>query len=159
MTTDAVHARLLDLCDVVLAEIRLVTLTDGELFAASFTVDRAFSLDSNNALAEKVDAFAARFGRLQDTTADKLLPALLKLLGQSSGPVIDNLGYAEKWGWIESAQFWMSLRALRNKIVHEYIKDPVILCDALNAAHQAVPRLVADANRVVQEARARLPAH
>lgn len=59
MTTDAVHARLLDLCDLVLAEIRLVTLTDGELFAASFTVDRAFSLASNNALAEKVDAFAS----------------------------------------------------------------------------------------------------
>ena len=29
-------------------------------------------------LAERVDAFVARFGRLQDTAADKLLPELLR---------------------------------------------------------------------------------
>jgi len=36
-------------------------------------------------LAERLDAFAARFARLQDTAGDKLLPALLTWLGEPVG--------------------------------------------------------------------------
>lgn len=156
MTVNALAERLRQLCDVVEAEIHHLQLTDQSLFAERFTTERVSGLVTNNAEAEKVDAFAARFGRLQDTAGDKLLPALLRAVGQSPGPVIDNLNLAEKWGWIRSSQDWLSMRLLRNKMVHEYIKDPAVLSDALNAAHDSVPELVASAERLLQEARSRL---
>ena len=158
MSDAGAFERLRQLCEVVEAEIRHLALTDRGLFGRRFTPERAMALSGNNAEAERVDAFAARFGRLQDTTGDKLLPALLRLAGQSPGPAIDNLNLAEKWGWIGSVQDWLGMRALRNKMVHEYIKDPAVLSDALNAAHDQVPALVDSAQRLVQETGRRLAA-
>lgn len=43
-----------------------------------------------------------RFGRLQDTLGDKLLPLLLSLLGEKVSSAIDNLDRAERLGFIES---------------------------------------------------------
>ena len=36
------------------------------------------------------------------------------------------------------------MRRLRNRMIHEYVRDPVELASALSAAHAAVP-LLADA--------------
>jgi hypothetical protein len=151
-----VRARLLHLCDVVDAEVRLLGITDRELFVQPFDAERAALLATDNAAAEKVDAFAARFGRLQDTAGDKLLPALLTLLGHAPAPVIDNLNAAERLGWIAAAVDWLELRQLRNRLVHEYIRQPVVLADALQAAHRSVPALCAAAQRLAGETRLRL---
>lgn len=156
MSGAALLERLRQLCDVVEAEVRHLALTDQGLFGQPFTPARAAALASDNAEAERVDAFAARFGRLQDTAGDKLLPALLRVVGQPPGPVIDNLNLAEKWGWIGSTRDWLGMRVLRNQMVHEYIKDPAVLSDALNAAHDQVPALIDSALRLVQEAKRRL---
>jgi hypothetical protein len=43
---------------------------------------RAETLRPDVELAERTDAFVARFGRLQDTLADKLLPTLLDCLAE-----------------------------------------------------------------------------
>ena len=85
-------------------------------------------------LAERLDAFVARFGRLQDTVGDKLLPSLLMALAEPVGPAIDNLDKAEKFGWIESTEDWMEMRRLRNQMVHEYIEDVAVLASALRVA-------------------------
>lgn len=55
------------------------------LFASAFDAVRARSLAHDVDLAERVDAFVARFGRLQDTLADKLLPALRGEVGRRFG--------------------------------------------------------------------------
>jgi len=86
-------------------------------------------------LAERLDAFVSRFGRLQDTVGDKLLPALLNALGESSGPALDNLDQAEKFGLIDSSDNWMEIRRLRNQMVHEYIEDLAVLSSALRSGH------------------------
>lgn len=91
---------------------------------ASFTIEKT----------EQLDAFVARFGRLQDTLGDKLLPALLLAGGDQPGQMFDNLDRAERFGWIESASDWADSRQLRNRMIHEYIQDPLILCDAINVA-------------------------
>lgn len=156
--TDATE-RLHHLCEVVTLEIQHLLLTDGRLFAQPFDVERVMGLAHDPTESEKLDAFVARFGRLQDTTGDKLLPALLRWVGQTPGPVIDNLNLAEKWGWLPSASAWLSMRQMRNKMVHEYIRDPAVLSDALNTAHEQVPTLVASARRLLQEVQQRLPAH
>lgn len=126
--------------------------TDGRLFGNLFTIEVAQQIESDPILAERLDAFVSRFGRLQDTVGDKLLPALLLALAERSGPAIDNLDKAEKLGFIESADTWMELRRLRNQMVHEYIEDLVVLTNALSSGHAFVPVLVTAAKRLVAEA-------
>ena len=59
----------------------------------------------------RVDAFVARFGHLQDTLGDKLLPRLLEWLAEPVGPAIDNLARAERLGLIRSGDAWIEARA------------------------------------------------
>ena len=89
-------------------------------------------------LAERVDSFVARFGRLQDTAADKLLPELLRQLAEPVRSAVENLDRAEKLGLIEAADRWLEARRLRNRMVHEYQSDPAQLALALNEGHALV---------------------
>jgi hypothetical protein len=94
-------------------------------------------------LAERLDAFAARFARLQDTAGDKLLPALLTRLGEPLGSVLDNLDRASRLGLLpQRSETWLAARTLSSRMVHEYIRNPAVLAEAVNAAHEQVPMLV-----------------
>jgi hypothetical protein len=125
--------------------------TDDRLFGDLFTVEMAQKVELDPILAERLDAFVSRFGRLQDTVGDKLLPALLNAMAEKTGPAIDNLDKAEKLGLIESADVWMEMRRLRNQMVHEYIEDLAVLASALRSGHAFVPVLVAAAKRCAAE--------
>ena len=126
-------------------------MTDARLFAQPFTVERAASLAEDHDLAERVEAFIGRFGRLQDTLADKLLPALLAALKEPLGAQLDNLDRAERLGLTESAENWFAARQLRNRMIHEYIEDKSILASALNAGHEFVVQLLDTERRVSTE--------
>lgn len=154
--TAELRERLQHLCEVVEREIHHLQATDARLFQGSFTTERAASLVDDDAQAERVDAFVARFGRLQDTVGDKLLPALLRWMGNTPGPVIDNLRLLEKWGWLQDAESWLDTRLLRNRLIHEYQQDATLFADALNTAHERVGLLVSTARRLIQEARRRM---
>ena len=132
--------------------------TDSRLFGDLFTVEIAQKIELDPILAERLDAFVSRFGRLQDTVGDKLLPALLTALAEKTGPAIDNLDKAEKFGLIESAEVWMEMRRLRNQMVHEYIEDLAVLSSALRSGHTFVPALIGAARRCVAEAQRLLAA-
>jgi len=140
--------RLRFLADTVRAEARLLSGTTGRLFEQPMSDERAATLKQDEALAERVDAFVARFGRLQDTLADKLLPALLEWLSETPGTAIDNLARAERLGWIVSLDDWLDVRRQRNRMIHEYVRDPAELAAALRAAERAVPQLVAAADHM-----------
>lgn len=120
-----------------------------------FTPERAAALADNIDEAERVEAFVSRFGRLQDTLGDKLLPLYLEAMGEHTGAVIDNLDRAEKLQWIPSADAWLTMRRLRNQMVHEYIEDAATLADALQAGHEYVPTLSAVMEKIVADMRAR----
>ncbi len=143
--------RLQFLSHVVQKEIQYLQQTDQRLFTEPFTTHKAESLDSNIDLSERVDAFVCRFGRLQDNLGDKLLPHYLNMLGEKTGAVLDNLNLAEKLGLIQSADIWMTLRELRNQMIHEYMEDPVKLTDALNKGHEHVQTLCKIANKIVSD--------
>lgn len=145
--------RLLFLADVVTREEANLSQTDGRLFARAFGLVEVASLPANPDLAERVDAFVSRFGRLQDTLAGALLPRLLEALLEPVGSVLDNVNRAERLGWIRSASDWAVLRLLRNRMVHEYVREAQELVDALEAAHRGVPDLSAAAGAMVQRAR------
>lgn len=148
-------ARLRFLVDVVELEAQHLSQTDSRLFAEPMTRSRAESLRSDVELAEQVDAFVVRFGRLQDTTADKLLPSLLAQLAEQPGTVIDNLLRAEKLGWLRSVDDWLAIRKLRNRLIHEYAREASVLAEALSEAHSAVPALLDAASALTAQARQR----
>jgi hypothetical protein len=134
-------ARLRFLAEVVTAEAKHLVLTDGRLFSVPMTPERAMTLAFDIDLAERTDAFVARFGRLQDTLADKLLPVLLDALAEPVGPAIDNLNRAERLGWISSIPAWLEARRLRNRMIHEYVAEASELASTLTLAHDTVPIL------------------
>ncbi|RLK48386.1 hypothetical protein DFR31_2266 [Alkalispirillum mobile] len=148
-------ARLQFLARVVERESHHLQITDNRLFPRPFTVEDARTLGENIDLAERVEAFVSRFGRLQDTIGDKLLPAYLKAAGEAPGLAVDNLDQAERQGLIDSTEHWFALRKLRNQMVHEYIEDPKVLADALNSGHEAVPTLVTTGERLLRDIRLR----
>jgi hypothetical protein len=139
------------LAETVLAEVDLLRITDGRLFATPMDAQRAGTLRQDIDLAERVDAFVARFGRLQDTVGDKLLPAILAWLAEPVGPAIDNLARAERLGWIGSASDWIECRQLRNFMIHEYVRDMTVLAAALSKGHLAVPLLDASARTLANQ--------
>ena len=143
--------RLQFLVRVVRKECKHLTTTDQRLFGGLFTMEQAARLEEDPDLAERVEAFVGRFGRLQDTVGDKLLPLLLTALGEKSSAAIDNLDRAERLGLLESADEWMAMRNLRNQMVHEYVEDPVVLSSALQTGHAFVPALIATANKMIAE--------
>lgn len=147
--------RLTFLVRVILKERRHLETTDGRLFDPPLTADRLALIESDPDLAERIDAFVSRFGRLQDTLGDKLLPALLGALGERAEPFIDNLDRGERLGWIASSDDWMAMRRLRNQMIHEYVEDPLVLQSALAAAHRYVPVLIAAVDRLADEVRRR----
>ena len=151
-------ARLEFLARVTRKECQHLLDTDGRLFGKPFTTEVAQTIEADPILAERLDAFVSRFGRLQDTVGDKLLPALLAALAEDVGPAIDNLDKAERFGLIASADGWMEMRRLRNQMVHEYIEDLTVLTNALASGHAFVPVLVAAARRCVAEAQRLLAA-
>jgi uncharacterized protein with HEPN domain len=132
-------------------ECQHLTTTDQRLFGKSFTLEQASRLDADLDLAERVEAFVGRFGRLQDTAGDKLLPLLLDALGEKTSAVIDNLDRAERLGLLQSADEWMAIRNLRNQMVHEYVEDPVVLTSALQTGHAFVPVLISAADKMITE--------
>ena len=81
---------------------------------------------------------------------------LLTVLGERPSAVIDNLDRAERLGFIDSADEWMSIRNLRNQMVHEYIEDTLILLSALQTGHNYVPKLEQVANNMLNEIHQRL---
>ena len=133
--------RLKFLAETVLAEAALLRITDDRVFAVPMNAERAGTLRHDIELAERVDAFVARFGRLQDTMGDKLLPAILAWLSEPVGPAIDNLARAERLGWIDSTAEWVECRQLRNFMIHEYVRDMAVLAAALTRGHLAVALL------------------
>lgn len=143
--------RLQFLARVVSKECRHLISTDQRLFDTPFSIGRAEQLETDPELSERVEAFVGRFGRLQDTIGDKLLPTLLVALGETPAAAIDNLNRAERLGLLDSVEEWMTMRQLRNQMVHEYVEDLTVLTSALQTGHDFVPAIIAVANKLLAE--------
>lgn len=152
------QARLQFLSRVMQKESRYLQETDARLFSDLFTTQTIEQVETDPLLAERLDAFVSRFGRLQDTLADKFLPALLEAFAEPKSAAVENLDRAEKLGWLESVDDWLEMRKLRNQMMHEYIEDLVILSSALRAGHAFVPTLVQTANKFLAVVKKRMDA-
>ena len=73
-----------------------------------------------------LDQFAYRYTRLQDDIGVKLMPAVLKVLGEDVAlmSAIDRFARLEQLGWLTSADDWQTLRQIRNQFNHDYPNNP-----------------------------------
>lgn len=111
------------------------------LFAQPIDTMWVEQLGLQEELAEKVEAFVSRFGRLQDHIGEKLIPRFAALLGETPKSMLDVLAYAEKMQWIDNAEVFLGSRKLRNLLVHEYMSDPQLFLQALSTAREATDML------------------
>ncbi|MBK8118746.1 MAG: hypothetical protein IPK39_05640 [Sulfuritalea sp.] len=142
---------------VTAKEARYLERTADRLRALNIDLPWVESLEDSDEHSEMLDAFVSRYGRLQDTLGDKLLPALLRAGLEKTGAQLDNLLRAEKLGWMESTQTWIELRELRNRLVHEYMESAGDLLDALQQALQGVSILTKTQVRMAAQAQKARP--
>ena len=91
-----------------------------------------------------LDQFAYRYTRLQDDMGARLMPAVLKVLGEDISPMsaIDRFTRLEQLGWLKSADEWLSLRQLLNQFSHDYPDSLTERFERLQAAIQAAQKLL-----------------
>jgi hypothetical protein len=102
VTTPTDTARLVFLLETVEREGRHLLITTARLFHQPIDAAWIESLEDDIELAERLDAFVARFGRMQDTLGDKLVPELRRQLLETPGAALDNLNRMEKLGLLTS---------------------------------------------------------
>lgn len=78
------------------------------LFALPIDLSWVQSLGNHPEVADKVEAFISRFGRLQDHLGDKLLPRFAALVGENSKTLLDTLAIAEKTDLLVSADAFIA---------------------------------------------------
>ncbi len=95
-------------------------------------------LENDELLKERVSAFCARFGRMQDYFSDKLIEAWIEAVGENPGTALDNFSVAEKAGILTiKSEELPGLRKLRNDLTHDYIEDHDFFSERLSLAIKA----------------------
>jgi len=124
----------------------------------SYDIDAGWvvGLENNPQQAEQLEAFISRFGRMQDTIADRLLPRWLIVLAEKPGSQIEVLQRAEKLEILSDTESWLQARKLRNRLVHEYMEDADQFAEDLLLAKQYCALLIDCFNRVCEFAAMRM---
>jgi len=148
--SDGEKARLQMLQETAKLELLHLQQTNQRLFVQPWSQEEMVHKMLDIDFAERVDAFVARFGRLQDLLGDKYLPAWLRAVQEPVGTALENLDRAEKLGLVQSADAWISVRKLRNQLVHEYVGRMEILHDALFQASGQVSLLAFTVTQLVE---------
>ncbi|ALK87346.1 hypothetical protein [Limnohabitans sp. 63ED37-2] len=110
--------------------------------------NRALNVDDythlNKADRRLLDQFAYRYTRLQDDMGAKLIPAVLKALGEDIAPLsaLDRFARLEQLGWLASADEWQTLRQIRNQFAHDYSDNPTERFERQQAAVHAAVQLM-----------------
>jgi len=149
-------ARFLHTLEIVAKEGKHLSYSWNGLFNQAIDVEWVDSLEQNPSCAEQLEAFVSRFGRMQDTMADKLLPRWLLALAEVPGSQIETLNRAERLGVITSTERWLEARNLRNRLVHEYMISSAKFVEDLALAKEYSLMLIDTYNRMRQDAMKRM---
>ena len=140
--TTSMHERLAQVLTLLDKEDRLLSGVRNRLFQGpTLDVARLAALLETPEGIDRLESFTSKFCRMQDTFVDKLLPIYLRSLGELAGSAIDNLRRAEQLGLIDNAESWVEMRLLRNRLVHEYVDNVVVLAEQLQLAKQQAESL------------------
>jgi len=139
--------------DLAEKEAAYLAYSHRTLFSEPIDLAWVEALAQRDDLAEKIDAFVSRFGRLQDHIGDRLIPRFAALLGETPKSLLDVLAYAERMGWIDAAEDFVGARRLRNLLVHQYMDNADLFLEALLAADRATRLLFSIVARMREQAR------
>lgn len=148
--------RFLQTLEIVAREGKHLSYSWNSLFSQTIEAEWVRNLEQDPSRAERLEAFVSRFGRMQDTMADKLLPRWLLALAEVPGSQIETLNRAERLGVLASTEQWLEARNLRNRLVHEYITDPARFAEDLMLAREYSLMLLDTFNRLRQDAMTRM---
>jgi hypothetical protein len=143
--------------DVVGREAGHLAYSRSRLGAEAIDADWVASLPQHRELAERLEAFVSRFGRMRDSIADKLLPRWLLTLAETPGSRIEVLNRAERLGVIDSTEQWLAARKPRNRLIDEYAESAAAFAADLNLALQYTAVLMDTYQRVQAFAATRMP--
>jgi hypothetical protein len=149
-------ARFHQTLEVVGREAKHLRYSQGRLFQEDIDAAWVESLERYPELGERLEAFVSRFGRMQDTIADKLLPRWLLAVAETPGSLIEVLNRAERLGVVESTERWLQARKLRNRLIHEYMVDPTAFAADLHLAREFTDMLMKTYERVCEFAATRM---
>ncbi len=92
-----------------------------------------------------LDQFAYRYTRLQDDMGARLMPAVLRALGEEVAPMpaIDRFARLEQLDYLSSAEEWNAMRQIRNQFAHDYPDSGQERFERLMAAIGAAKQLLA----------------
>ena len=116
--------RLIRLLELAGKESRVLRRSAERIERAAPDLGWVIGLEANEPDSEMLDAFVSRFGRLQDTLGNKVIPSLLREGLEPVGALLDNLARAEALEWVPSLEQWIVGRELRNRLIHEYMDSP-----------------------------------
>jgi len=81
------------------------------------------------------DQIAYRFGKLQDSMGEKVMPLILEMAQETvheQATFAEKLNRLESIGAIPAATEWKKFRIIRNALAHEYPDDPELRISAIN---------------------------
>lgn len=148
--------RFLQTLEIVAKEGNHLAWSWSRLFGQPVDSKRVAGLEQAPDKAEQLEAFISRFGRMQDTMADKLFPRWLLALAEEPGSQIETLNRAERLGVLASTEQWLEMRNLRNRLVHEYMTNPARFAEDLALAREYSRALLETFNRLRQDAMTRM---
>ncbi len=148
LTSGLPAARFLQTLEIVAREGKHLSYSWISLYRNTIGAEWVRNLEHDPGCAERLEAFVSRFGRMQDTIADKLLPRWLLALAEVPGSQIETLNRAERLGVLPSTERWLEARNLRNRLVHEYIIDPARFAEDLMLAREYSLMLLDTFNRL-----------
>ena len=112
---------------------------------SEFPLSATMVVDWQDARRETHHAMLRMFEQLYDLTSRRLLRGFLLLLSEDpAGYSLRNMfRRAETLGALTSADRWMELGVIRNRLVHDYPVSAQIQADDANLAFDALPDLLA----------------
>ena len=140
--------RFLQTMDIVSREGNHLLYSWKRLYAQPINSAWVLELEEKPEIAEMLEAFVSRFGRMQDTIADKLLPRWLVALAETPGSQIETLNRAERLGVIENVEHWLEARKLRNRLIHEYMESEENFANDLLLAKEYSALLINTSNKL-----------
>jgi len=148
--------RFLATLNIVHKEGEHLTYSWRNLFRDEINEDWMKRLAAEPELGVQLEAFVSRFGRMQDTIADKLLPRWLLAQAEVVGSQIEVLNRAERLDVLTNVEHWLQVRKLRNRLVHEYMESPKDFVDDLLIARSDTQLLITTYHQLRQFALARM---
>ena len=106
-----------------------------------------------------LDQFAYRYTRLQDDMGARLMPIILKALGEDVAVMsaLDRFARLEQLGWLSNAEAWNTLRQIRNQFTHDYPDSPAQRFARLQVAIEAAGQLLTLMSHISHKLAQRFP--